>query len=78
MPIPLLRSILLPRHFALHVPAASLCALNNDYPTEAIAEYVYACMKATARAHRSSRNAPVHRYRGFALTYDRYVEAGTF
>ena len=21
-------------------------ALNNDYPTEAIAEYVYACMKA--------------------------------
>jgi hypothetical protein len=63
--------------WALPQPAAA--ALNNDYPTQAIAEYVYACMKA------NGENPTVLEACSCSIdivaslvSYDRYVEAATF
>lgn len=59
------------------VPAAG--ALGNDYPTEAIADYVYGCMKANGETRESllscSCSADVV---GSILPYQRYEEASTF
>jgi hypothetical protein len=67
---------------ALAGPAISQpahAALNNDYPSEAIAEYVYACMKV------NGESSPVLKSCSCSidvvaslLTYDRYVEASTY
>ena len=54
-------------------------ALNNDYPTEAIAEYVYACMKANGETRPIlTQCACSIDVVASLLPYDRYVEAGTF
>jgi hypothetical protein len=80
MPISILRPLLLAAALAAPLsPLPAHAALNNDYPTEAIAEYVYACMKA------NGESAPILTQCSCSidivaslLTYDRYVEAGTF
>jgi len=80
MPISRLRSLLVAAIFAApSLPLPAYAALNNDYPTEAIAEYVYACMKA------NGESAPILTQCSCSidvvaslLTYDRYVEASTF
>ena len=80
MPSPLLRSMLLAAAFvAPALPQPAQAALGNDYPTEAIAEYVYACMKV------NGESSPVLTACSCSidvvaslLTYDRYVEASTF
>ena len=79
MPIPL-RTFLLSAAVAMPLsPFPAQAALNNDYPTETIAEYVYACMKA------NGETAPILTECACSidivaslLTYDRYVEASTF
>jgi hypothetical protein len=54
-------------------------ALNNDYPTEAIAEYVYACMKANGETRPMlTQCACSIDVVASLVPYDRYVEAGTF
>jgi hypothetical protein len=64
---------------ALAPAAPAQAALGNDYPTEAIAEYVYACMKA------NGESSPVLQACSCSidvvaslLTYDRYLEASTY
>ena len=75
-----LRSLLLTAPFGIWcLPQPAAAALTNDYPTQAIAEYVYACMKAngenpTVLAACSCSIDIV----ASLVTYDRYVEAGTF
>ena len=80
MPTPLLRSLLLAVAVAVPaLPQTTRAALNNDYPSQAIAEYVYACMKV------NGESSPVLAACSCSidvvaslLTYDRYVEASTF
>ena len=79
MPSPILRSLLAAAFVAPTLPQPALAALNNDYPTEVIAEYVYACMKV------NGESSPVLAACSCSidvvaslLTYDRYVEASTF
>jgi hypothetical protein len=52
---------------------------DNDYPTAAIADYVYACMKVNGETRESlaacSCSADVV---ASIVPYDRYVEASTF
>jgi hypothetical protein len=59
--------------------ATSAIAQDNDYPTEAIVEYVYACMKANGETREvlqaCSCSADIV---SSLLPYDRYVEASTF
>jgi hypothetical protein len=61
------------------VPGMANSALTNDYPTEAIAEYVYACMKANGETPPmlSSCSCSIDVVASL-LNYDRYVAAGTF
>ena len=80
MATPLLRSLLLAATVAVPaLPQPARAALNNDYPSQAIAEYVYACMKV------NGESSPVLAACSCSidvvaslLTYDRYVEASTF
>jgi hypothetical protein len=79
MPTRLLRSLLAASVAAPALLQPARAALNNDYPTEAIAEYVYACMKV------NGESSPVLAACSCSidvvaslLTYDRYIEAGTF
>jgi hypothetical protein len=79
MPLPLVRTALFATLAVAPMSGAADAALTNDYPTEAIAEYVYACMKA------NGENPPVLRSCSCSidvvaslLTYDRYLEASTF
>lgn len=79
MPVPLLRSVLLTALAAAPMSGAASAALTNDYPTEAIAEYVYACMKVNGETPPmlTSCSCSIDVVASL-LTYDRYVEAGTF
>ena len=80
MPTPLLRSFLLAAALAVSVlPQPARAALNNDYPSEAIAEYVYACMKVNgeSRPVLAECSCSIDIVASL-LTYDRYVEASTF
>ena len=54
-------------------------ALQNDYPTEAIADYVYGCMKANGETRESllSCSCSVDVVASI-LPYERYEEASTF
>jgi hypothetical protein len=58
---------------------AATAAQGNDYPTEAIVEYVYACMKANGETREvliaCSCSADIV---ASILSYERYVEASTF
>jgi hypothetical protein len=59
--------------------AAAQAALQNDYPTEAIADYVYGCMKANGETPESlaSCSCSVDVVASI-LPYQRYEEASTF
>ncbi len=79
MPLPLRALLVTAALAAPALPLPALAALNNDYPSEAIAEYVYACMKV------NGESSPVLKSCSCSvdivaslLTYDRYVEASTF
>jgi len=80
MPAPFLPRLL----FTLALTSTALfgsaqAALNNDYPTEAIAEYVYACMKANGETRPIlAQCACSIDVVASLIPYDRYVEAGTF
>ena len=61
------------------LPQPARAALNNDYPTEAIAEYVYACMKVNGETRPVLAECACSiDVVASLLTYDRYVEASTF
>jgi hypothetical protein len=80
VPAPILPRLLITALFISAAPLGSAqAALNNDYPTEAIAEYVYACMKANGETRpmltQCSCSIDVV---ASLIPYDRYVEAGTF
>ena len=63
----------------LMAPQSAIAALNNDYPTEAIAEYVYACMKSNGEnAQMLAACSCSIDVVASLITYDRYVQAGTF
>jgi hypothetical protein len=75
-----LRPLFLAAAVAICAPQQSaLAALNNDYPTQAIAEYVYACMKANGENPTvlTACSCSIDIVASL-ITYDRYVEAGTF
>ena len=61
------------------MPTALPATVGNDYPTEAVADYVFACMKANGETREAlaacSCSADVV---SSILSYDRYLEAGTF
>ncbi|MGH6924014.1 MAG: hypothetical protein ACRED5_09765 [Propylenella sp.] len=79
MPVSLRRLAVFASLAMAAMPGASNAALTNDYPTESIAEYVYACMKANGETPPmlSSCSCSIDVVASL-LTYDRYVEAGTF
>jgi hypothetical protein len=58
---------------------AAAATAGNDYPTEAVADYVFGCMKANGETREALRacscSADVV---ASILPYDRYVEASTF
>jgi hypothetical protein len=65
---------------ALAASSAALAATaGNDYPTEAVADYVFACMKANGETREAlgacSCSADVV---ASIVPYERYVEASTF
>lgn len=54
-------------------------AQNNDYPSEVIAEYVYACMKVNGETRPILAECACSvDIVASLLTYDQYVEASTF
>jgi hypothetical protein len=61
------------------MPGMSRAAANNDYPTEAIAEYVYACMKTNGETREvlAACSCSVDVLASL-LSYDAFVEASTF
>jgi hypothetical protein len=79
MPIPLVRTVVLAALAVAPLSGVARAALTNDYPTEAIAEYVYACMKANGETPPmlTSCSCSIDIVASL-LTYDRYVEASTF
>ncbi len=64
---------------AITTADAARAALRNDYPTEAIADYVYGCMKANGETRESllSCSCSVDVVASI-LPYERYEEASTF
>ena len=65
--------------FATPLGAGSASAQGNDYPTEAIAEYVYACMKTNGETREvlAACSCSIDVLASL-LSYDSFVEASTF
>jgi hypothetical protein len=65
--------------FAIAETDSASAAQSNDYPTDAIVEYVYACMKANGETREvlvaCSCSADIV---ASLLPYERYIEASTF
>jgi hypothetical protein len=80
MPTRPMRSIFLAAALAVApLPHPAFAALNNDYPSEAIAEYVYACMKVNGETRPILAECACSiDVVASLLTYDHYVEASTF
>jgi hypothetical protein len=80
MPASFLRPLLIATALAAPgLPPPAQAALNNDYPSDAIAEYVYACMKANGETSAILKECSCSiDIVSSLLTYDRYVEASTF
>jgi hypothetical protein len=58
---------------------ASAATQGNDYPTEAVADYVFGCMKVNGETHEALASCSCSiDVVASILTYDRYVEASTF
>jgi hypothetical protein len=58
---------------------AADAALRNNYPTEAIADYVYGCMKANGETRESLLSCSCSiDVVASVLPYERYEEASTF
>ena len=58
---------------------ASAATQGNDYPTEAVADYVFGCMKVNGETHEALTSCACSiDVVASILTYDRYVEASTF
>ncbi len=72
-------AIMLAAATALVPLGAADAALQNDYPTEAIADYVFGCMKANGETRESlaSCSCSVDVVASI-LSYERYEEASTF
>jgi hypothetical protein len=59
--------------------AAAAATKDNDYPTEAIADYVYACMKVNGETHEALASCSCSiDVVASIVPYDHYVEASTF
>jgi hypothetical protein len=60
-------------------PGVTHAAATNDYPTEAIAEYVYACMKTNGETREvlAACSCSIDVLASL-LSYDAFVEASTF
>jgi hypothetical protein len=75
------RGVILPLWLALAAaagPSAVRAAAVNDYPTEARADYVFACMKVNGESRRTLEQCSCSiDLIASILPYDRYVEAET-
>lgn len=61
------------------VPASAEISAENDYPTEARADYVYGCMKANGETQDALRRCSCSvDVIATIITYKRYEEASTF